>query len=91
MRGIAFISFPGGGLVLPARTPYERELLFQHVKQCANRYGRVRLAFNRREWTVQVVSGDSSPCAACDQRVEGLLYESAGRTLCAQCAGGALR
>ena len=91
MRGIAFIAFPGGGLVLSARTPYERELLFHHVKQCANRHGRVRLTFNRQEWAVEAHSGGAATCAGCTKRIEGLVYENAARTLCAPCAIGAIR
>jgi len=91
LKGIAFISFPGGGLVLPARTPYEREMLFQHVKQCANRYGRIRLTFNRLEWTVEFLSGGAITCTACNKSIEALVYESSGRKLCAHCAGRAIR
>ena len=85
MKGIAQISFHGGGLVLTAKTPYERELLFDHVKQYANRYGRVRLVLNRREWTILRNDGDGAACAAC-QQPDRLTYERDGRILCAQCA-----
>ena len=28
MKGVAHVSFQGGGLIVPAQTPYERQLLF---------------------------------------------------------------
>jgi hypothetical protein len=30
-KGIAHVSFPGGSMVLPARTPYDRQMLLEHI------------------------------------------------------------
>lgn len=30
-KGIVHISFAGGGLFLPARSPYDRQMLVEHV------------------------------------------------------------
>jgi hypothetical protein len=85
MKGIAQISFHGGGLVLTAKTPYDRELLFEHIKQYVNRYGLVRLQLNRREWTVSPDDGQHLRCATC-QQPDRLMYERDGRSICSQCA-----
>ena len=39
MKGIAHVSFQGGGLIVPAQTPYERQLLFEHVEASAKQHG----------------------------------------------------
>lgn len=44
MQGTAHISFDGGGLILPAQTPYERQLVFEHVEASTKRYGHVALS-----------------------------------------------
>ena len=39
MKGIAPVSFRGGGLMVPAHTPYDCELLFEHVEAAPKRHG----------------------------------------------------
>lgn len=90
MKGIAQISFQGGGLFLPAKTPYERELLLEHAKMCTRRHGRVRLALNQHEWTVTRTEDDEEQCSSCGRPLDSLKYAYAGRNLCTQCARAAL-
>jgi len=85
MRGVARISFQGGGLFLPAKTPYERELLFEHVNEYTKRHGQVRLDFSRKEWLVRLKASPAEICAACRQPLENLAYTRGDRTLCGQC------
>jgi hypothetical protein len=91
MKGLAHISFPGGGLIVAAQTPYERELLFEHVELSTKRYGRVRLDLSRQHWTISLKNGESAACASCSQCVDNLAYRFEERTLCGQCARRALR
>ena len=91
MKGLAHISFAGGGLILPLQTPYERELLFEHVEVSAKRHGGVRLNVNRRHWTISMHNGRREACASCRQWLDTLVYRSDGRILCGQCARRALR
>jgi hypothetical protein len=65
MKGIAHVSFQGGGLILPAHTPYDRELLFEHVEASAKQHGGVRLDWRHQHWTVSVSNGQREVCAAC--------------------------
>lgn len=91
MSGIARISFQGGGLIIPSKTPYERQLLFEHVAQYAKRHGRVRVELDRQRWTVTAVDDRSQVCEICNQRPDNLSYVSQARSLCHPCARRALR
>ena len=89
MKGVAHISFEGGGLIVPAQTPYEREMLFEHVEVSTKRYGRVWLDVNRGHWTISLRNGDREACASCSRWLN-LIYRFDGQTLCGQCARRAL-
>jgi hypothetical protein len=88
MKGVARISFHGGALFVPVKTPYDREVLFEHLDLYAKRHGTVRVELNRREWLVSSRSdAENAPsCTECDRRLEALTYALGGRTLCGFCA-----
>lgn len=87
MKGVARISFHGGALFMPLRTPYDREVLFEHVDLYARRHGSVRVEFGRRELTVQNGGpADEPECASCGRHLDALTYILGGRSLCALCA-----
>jgi len=87
VKGVARISFQGGALFVPVKTPYDREVLFEHVDLYAKRHGTVRVELNRREWRVSKSEGDTPPtCADCNRRLDSLTYALGGRNLCAFCA-----
>jgi hypothetical protein len=90
MRSVAHISFEGGGLIVPAQTPYERELLFEHLEISAKRHGCVRLDVNRAHWTISLRDGDQEACALCRRGLGSLIYRFEDQTLCGQCARRAL-
>ncbi len=71
---VAHISFDGGGLILPVKTPYERELLVEHVEASTKRHGRVRLEVGRDQWVISRQSGAREVCAVCSQWPENLSY-----------------
>jgi hypothetical protein len=54
MNHVAHLSLSGGGLILPAHTPDERELLVESVEATTKRYGRVGLEVTGRHWTVSM-------------------------------------
>ena len=74
MNDIAYVSFHGGGLILSARTPYERQLLVEHLETSTRRYGRVRLKMNHGHWVISVNDGAGRVCAACSQWPSSLGY-----------------
>lgn len=95
MKNVAHISFKGGGLILPAQTPYDRELLIEHVEASTKRHGSIRLEVNRHYWTISVTDALRAVCAACSQWPKRLNYPraSTGRlsvvsTRAALCADG---
>jgi hypothetical protein len=91
MKSVAHISFEGGGLIVPAQTPYERELLFEHVEISAKRHGCVRLDVNRGHWRISLCNGDREACASCRRGLDSLIYRFEDQTLCGQCARRTLR
>ncbi len=90
MRGVAHISFEGGGLIVPVQTPYERQLLFEHVEVSTKRHGSVRLDVNRQKWTISLSNGHREACASCTRQPDSLTYRFDGQSLCGQCARRAL-
>ena len=86
MTGIAQIVSRDGGLILPLRTPYDRQLVFEHVADYTKRHGCVRLTFGRSEWTVALANERSGVCTRCRERPDKLAYMKGERTLCHPCA-----
>ena len=90
MKGIAHVSFQGGGLIVPAHTPYDCELLFEHVEAATKRHGDVRFDLNRQQWRISLHNGHGEVCASCGRWPGNLTYWFDGQTLCAWCAHRAL-
>ncbi len=93
MKGVARISFQGGALFVPVKTPYERELLFEHVALYTKRHGHILLELNRRHWTVRRVLAAEQPqlCSGCGKRLDYLSYALGARAFCGACARRDLR
>jgi hypothetical protein len=89
MRDVAHIRFDGGGLIVPAQTGYDRELLMEHIEVSTKRYGSVRLEVDRRHYTISLNDGDPEICVSCSRCPVALSYRLDGQTLCGQCAHGA--
>ena len=51
----ASIAFQGGGVVLAAQTPYDRELLVDYVLDCARTKRNIRITMGRAQWRVERV------------------------------------
>ena len=91
MKDIAHLSFEGGGLIVPAQTPYERQLLVEHIEVSTKRHGCVRLEVNRRCWIVSMNNGPLAVCAACSQWPANLTYPTGSmRRLSVVSTGAAL-
>lgn len=88
--GVARISVPGGCFVMPSATPYERELLWQHVEASAKRYGHASVRLDRRDWTVGV-GGAMEPCSACSRPTQALWCVHGSQRVCSACARRELR
>lgn len=90
MQGIGQISFEGGETFLPGRTPYDRQLLLEHAKQCTNHHASVHVALNQRTLVISRTKRRRGQRCTCGRRLPALTYACAGRTLCAPCARQAL-
>lgn len=90
MKDVAHISFEGGGLIIPVHTPYERQMLIEHLEVSTKRHGRIRLDINRRRWTVSMNNGAGEVCTSCTRGPDNLTYRFDGRSLCRHCARRAL-
>ncbi len=74
-------------LTLPARTPYDRELLVQTIRHTVTRWGTARVAIGRcRLLFVGCPAIDGERCPLCG-RCPGLMHcRVAGRDTCVGCA-----
>jgi hypothetical protein len=90
MHATAHISFEGGGLILPAQTPYEQQLLFEHVEASTKRYGHVGLSAKGRHWTISLNAVLRQLCTRCPRLLQAFTYRSAGRNFCGHCVRHAL-
>jgi hypothetical protein len=85
MKTVAQISFRGGGLVVPARDRYDREVAFEHAETYARLHGRVRLELNGSTMHIALNGSSGHRCGSCGEVVGLLTYELGTRHLCARC------
>src|SRR5258708_7427744 len=86
MGGSARMSLTGGGaVVVPVETPYEYEVLFDHVADYAKCHGPVNLELNNRTWTVSVGIRSARVCSRCGQPLAQLIYSLRRRSFCPVC------
>ena len=90
MQDSAHISFAGGGLILPAHTPYERQLVFEHIEASAKQHQHVALSAAGRHWTINLDAARDEPCAQCFRSMHRLAYRTDGRNVCGRCVRRAL-
>jgi hypothetical protein len=86
MRGIAHVSFESGGLFIPARTPYDRQMLVEHVADRTRSSGQVQVLVDDERWTVRRCGAVN--CESCGLSGK-LACRSAGddaKMYCLQCA-----
>lgn len=90
-HGIAHVSFAGGGVFLPARDPYERQMLIEHVAQRVRTKGHVQILVDNHRWMVRVQAPRAGAmCAACGQVAETACFsgEASTAVYCLRCALG---
>jgi hypothetical protein len=89
MNSVARISYRGGALVMPARSLYDRELVFEQAEFYARRDGATRLELDRKEVVISVVrDGAARSCSRCGASERQLAFVAGGDTLCRHCARG---
>lgn len=90
-KGIVHVSFAGGGLFLPARNPYDRQLLVEHVSERVRAKGEVQVLMDDQLWLVHRNRGPAGPpCVRCGMAVAAACYSrGCGQVCyCVACAFG---
>ena len=86
MLQTAQIQFDGGALILPARNPYDREVVFEQAEFYARRHGSVALRIGGALLRVARSAAESGqPCSRCRRSVGWIAYHLRERLLCSHC------
>ena len=86
---IAHMTFSGGGMMLPASTPYEREVLREYLLDRALRTERVQLRARGKTWSVERCSPKQPrTCSRCKRHLAAAALHAPGSTTdyCVPCA-----
>lgn len=74
-------------LVLPTTTPYEWQVLCEHVGAAARQHGSVRVRVAGTECVVRsATTAAAGTCCGCARRLVGMAFRLAWRDLCRDCA-----
>lgn len=85
-NGIARVAYEGGILMLPSKSPYEREVLLETIDWYARQHGRVRLQWNEHEWLVRISARETiEPCSSCHDERPGLRFANNSGSHCQRC------
>ena len=85
----AHLTFTGGGLVLTVRTPYEQQVLREHVLSYARHKEQLQLAVDRTTWVIDRPSANRTfVCDRCQRQLTAAaLHTPHGRECyCVACA-----
>jgi len=79
-----------GGLIMPLRSEYDRQLLFEHITDRVRRDRWVDVRAGRQHWRATLIEPDSHvPCSTCGEALT-IAHASAGAQLCTRCRMRAL-
>lgn len=85
-RGVKLLA-AGLTMSLPADSPYDRQLMAEHVSVLLKRHGAVRLSAGRRSWwltlTERAMAGE---CRQCRRPLERAVELTGGDLACVMCA-----
>ena len=76
-------------MFLPARNPYDRQTLIEHVSDRARRKGPVQVLLGERRWMVRLARDRSGPpCSSCGSVTPSACCSAAhaGAVYCLDCA-----
>lgn len=89
-KAIAHVSFPGGGMFLPARSPYDRQILAEHIAARVRSKGQVQVLLDEQRWMVHLNRGPIRICcSSCGDPADSTCYRAPAGSL-AYCIGCAL-
>ena len=93
MTGVARIRFAGGGLMLPARSAYDREMVLAALRHSLHRSGTVQFDLDGRSWVLTCPApAEPADCARCLRtgRLYGFDDRRVGGPVCATCLAAVL-
>lgn len=85
----AHLTFAGGGLLLPARTPYDLQVLREHVLNRARHVQQLQVKVARKTWLVERPGEERAfVCGLCKRQltVAALHAPSNAQIYCVACA-----
>ncbi len=86
----AQLTFTGGGLLLPASTPYDRQMLREYAVNLVRANQQITIAVDAETWVVESASAaHPMRCRRCKQQPKAVVLHRAGRKTC-YCIGCAL-
>jgi len=85
---IAHVQRGSGIFVVPAQSPYDRQMLREHVERLAGRGSTLTLGLHGRQWVITLRSVAESPCSSCTQPLGRLSCNRGGDAgaTCFDCA-----
>lgn len=87
MEQVAHIRYEGGGLLLPAQDPYDRELVFEEAECRARRHGAASVQFGRKEMSISIAAPrEGVACADCEEPLGLLIFIIDRSRVCQRCA-----
>jgi hypothetical protein len=85
-KGIAHVSFAGGGIFLPAGNRYDRETLMEYVADNVRTKGQVQILVDDQRWLARDVRPESGGgCSTCRGRLLGAACYAAADVRTAYC------
>jgi hypothetical protein len=76
MAQIAHISYAGGGLIIPARSPYDRQEMVAHVLGTARSKQKVMVTVGRGTWNLRPADQNSPAlCKHCERPINSVVCE----------------
>ncbi|MFI5397835.1 MAG: hypothetical protein ACHQ9S_20045 [Candidatus Binatia bacterium] len=90
-NGIAHISFSGGGVFLPARSPYDRQTLMEYVAHHLGAGRQVQVLVDDQRWLVRLKRRRPAGCCSqCATALESVSCSAANgeAAYCMKCALG---
>lgn len=89
MARTAHIVFRDGGFIAPARTPYECQLLKEHVLASVHHKEQMRIDIGRQNWLVKRADIEHRiVCSFCDRPINAAVCHELGSPVafCVACA-----
>lgn len=86
--GVAHVSWRDGAMFLPAHSPYDRQVLVEHVADRLRSGSPVQVLLGGTRWMAHPPQGRSAPCRCCGSLRESTCHSSAthGEPVCLVCA-----